>query len=314
VTFSVQVRADARPGTQVTNSAAIVFDTNAPISTNTWTSTVQADSPPPPEECTPPALCLQDNRFQVEVTWRDFSGKTGTASAIRLSDESGYFTFFDEANAEVFIKVLDACGLSGNFWVFDTHLSNVEYTITVTDTQTGQTRTIFNPLNYVAPSVLGTSTIFRQCGTGNGSGLPRTELIDTSKLLPNGSPIVEEVVNPAVKGSCVEDAHTMCLNNGRFRVHATYENSQGIAKQWPLTSDSGYSTFFSDTNVELFIKVLDACGLSGNHWVFASGLTDVKVELYVEDTQTGKVWHATNPKGRVFATILDTDTFLTDCD
>jgi len=30
VTFSVQVRADARPGTQVTNSAAIVFDTNPP--------------------------------------------------------------------------------------------------------------------------------------------------------------------------------------------------------------------------------------------------------------------------------------------
>ncbi len=311
VTFSVQVRANARPATQVTNSAAIVFDTNPPISTNVWTSTVQEDQPP--QECTPPALCLQNGRFRVDVAWRDFTGKIGTAKTVHLSDESGYFTFFDEANAEVFVKVLDACPLSGNFWVFDTHLSNVEYTITVTDTQTGQTRTIFNPLGKTAPSILGTSTIFKECGNGNGSGLPRTERIDTSQLPPNGAPIVKEVVDPAVIGPCVAGANTMCLGNGRFRVRATFKDPQGnggVAKQWPLTSDSGYSTFFSDTNVELFLKVLDACALSGNYWVFASGLTNVEVELYVEDTQTGKVWHASNPRGRTFATILDTQTFF----
>ena len=220
VTFSVQVRADARPGTQVTNSAAIVFDTNPPISTNTWTSTVQEEQPT--QGCAPPALCLQNNRFQVAVTWRDFSGHTGTARATRLSEESGYFTFFDEANAEVFLKVLDACQLSGNYWVFDSHLSNVEYTITVTDTRTGQTRTIFNPLNHVAPSVLGTGTIFTQCGAGNGSGLPRTERVDTSQLPAGGQPIVEQRVDLSVRHPCVADAHTMCLNDGRFRVHATF--------------------------------------------------------------------------------------------
>jgi RHS repeat-associated protein len=128
VTFSVQVRADARRGTQVTNSASIVFDTNPAISTNTWTSTVQAAA----VECGPMSLCLRDDRFRVDVSWRDFQGHTGGGTPHPISGESGYFTFFNEANAEIFIKVLDACALNGSFWVFDTHLSNVEYTITVT--------------------------------------------------------------------------------------------------------------------------------------------------------------------------------------
>ena len=129
--------------------------------------------------------------------------------------------------------------------------------------------------------------------------------------------LVQEIEDPTVAGPCLEDPNTMCLNDGRFRVHSAFEDFQGnsgVAKQWPLTSDSGYSTFFSDSNVELFIKVLDACSLTGNYWVFASGLTNVDIDLYVEDTESGKVWHARNPLGRVFATALDTQTFFTDCD
>ena len=312
VTFSIQVRPDAKSGAQVSNTADIVFDTNAALSTNVWSSTVQT----PSADCSATALCLVNKRFQVDISWRDFTGHKGVGAPIALSDESGYFTFFDPTNAEVFIKVLDACALSGGFWVFDTHLSNVEYTITVTDRQTGQKRTVFNPLHQVAPSILGTHTIFTECGSGNGSGLPQSESIDTSKLPPNGQPSIEEVVSPSVVGPCVQDAQTICLNNGRFRVHGTFRDFQGnggAAKEWLLTSDSGYSTFFADGNVELFFKVLDACALSGNYWVFASGLTNVAAELYIEDTKTGKVWHISNPSGRVFATALETKTFFTDC-
>jgi len=98
-----------------------------------------------------PTLDLLGGRFTVSIVWRDFDGNLGAGSPQQISRESGYFTFFDEANAEVFIKVLDTCDAAGSFWVFDTHLSNVEYTILVTDTQTGQTRTIFNPLGTRPP-------------------------------------------------------------------------------------------------------------------------------------------------------------------
>ena len=41
-------------------------------------------------------------------------------------------------------KVLDGQGLNGKFWFFYGALSNVEYTLTVTDTQTGVVKTYKN--------------------------------------------------------------------------------------------------------------------------------------------------------------------------
>jgi hypothetical protein len=42
------------------------------------------------------------------------------------------------------VKVLDARAVNGSFWLFYGSLSNVAYTITVTDTATGTTRTYRN--------------------------------------------------------------------------------------------------------------------------------------------------------------------------
>ena len=44
------------------------------------------------------------------------------------------------------IKALDARGVNGCFWVFFGALSNVEYTITVTDVETGAVKRNVNPL------------------------------------------------------------------------------------------------------------------------------------------------------------------------
>jgi ELWxxDGT repeat protein len=55
------------------------------------------------------------------------------------------FWFFDPTNVEVMLKVLDGIPLSGRFWVFYGALSNVEYTLKVTDTQTGAIKEYRNP-------------------------------------------------------------------------------------------------------------------------------------------------------------------------
>ena len=60
------------------------------------------------------------------------------------SDESGAFWFFDETNLELVVKVLDGTGTNGRHWVFAGALSNVEYTITVTDLLTGAVREYLN--------------------------------------------------------------------------------------------------------------------------------------------------------------------------
>ena len=54
------------------------------------------------------------------------------------------------------------------------------------------------------------------------------------------------------------------------------------------------------------VKVLDGCALNQQHWVFAAGLTDVRVELRVADTHSGETRTYVNPLGRAFAPIADT--------
>jgi hypothetical protein len=48
------------------------------------------------------------------------------------------------------VKVVDGRAVNGKWWVFYGALSNVEYTVTVTDTQTGAVKTYFNPQGQLA--------------------------------------------------------------------------------------------------------------------------------------------------------------------
>ena len=116
--------------------------------------------------------------------------------------------------------------------------------------------------------------------------------------------------------TCTSDATSLCLNNGRFRVRATFSApSLGItnaaAQVVPLTADTGYFWFFDAQNVEMIVKVLNACGVNGRIWVFAGGLTNVEVTMTVEDTATGSVQSYRNPQGTAFAPVQDTGAFAT---
>jgi CSLREA domain-containing protein len=118
-----------------------------------------------------------------------------------------------------------------------------------------------------------------------------------------------------VTDDCVAGGPTLCLNGGRFRATATWKTPQGAsgpAQGVALTDDSGYFWFFDPENVELTVKVLNACVPPFNRfWVFISGLTNLEVTVTVVDTATGTVKTYTNPQGRVFRTRLDTNAFAT---
>lgn len=92
-------------------------------------------------------LCLLSNRFKVQASYRTSSGQTGAAKAVRLTQETGYFWFFNQSNIETVFKLLDGCGLNSRYWVFAGGLTDVEVTTTITDTARGLTRTFYNPLN-----------------------------------------------------------------------------------------------------------------------------------------------------------------------
>lgn len=111
---------------------------------------------------------------------------------------------------------------------------------------------------------------------------------------------------------CTADATTLCLAENRFQVSVSWETSKGATGQGqalPLTTDTGAFWFFDGSNVELLVKVIDGCALNGAHWVFAGGLTNVKVTLTVMDGATGATRMYVNPQGAAFQPVQDTGAF-----
>ncbi len=90
-------------------------------------------------------LCLNQGRFRVSADWKAGDGSTGHGRAVNLTANSGYFWFFDPANVEMVVKVLDGCASNHHQWVFAAGLTNVEVTTTVTDTFSGLSKTYTNP-------------------------------------------------------------------------------------------------------------------------------------------------------------------------
>jgi fructoselysine-6-P-deglycase FrlB-like protein len=87
--------------------------------------------------------------------------------------------------------------------------------------------------------------------------------------------------------------------------------SSSSARLLAQNGDSRQLYFFDPDNTELTVKVLNACGVNGRYWVFASGLTNVQVLVTVTDTQAGRVRQYFNPRGKAFAPVQDTDAFAT---
>lgn len=113
--------------------------------------------------------------------------------------------------------------------------------------------------------------------------------------------------------TCAKDAHTLCLNGGRFSVSASFSEAPGAlpvqATAVSLTNDTGYFWFFDPANVEMVVKVLTGCSVNGKYWVFAGGLTNVGVEWNVTDTLTGSSQSYSNAAGTPFQPIQDSSVF-----
>lgn len=91
-------------------------------------------------------LCLNGSRFQVRATWRDYSGASGPAQAVPLTNDTGYFWFFGRDNVEVVVKALDFCAVNGRWAVYAAGLTDVGIGLTVTDTRSGVTKSYANDL------------------------------------------------------------------------------------------------------------------------------------------------------------------------
>jgi hypothetical protein len=113
---------------------------------------------------------------------------------------------------------------------------------------------------------------------------------------------------------CISSDTLMCLRNGRYSVSVTWENQKGqagVGHAVPFSDDSGLFWFFSDSNMELLIKVLNGCGFNSHYWVFFAATTDQEFTVTVTDLKTAQQVQYTNPLKNRADAVTDTTAFAT---
>ncbi len=266
--------------------------------------------------CDNTGLCVDHDRFAVEVVWRDGRGRSGVARATpAVSRDAGVLWFFAEANWEMLVKVLDGCAINDRFWVFAAATTDVEYGLRVTDTATGAVKTWFNPRGNAAAAVTDTAA-FATCDAGDGSTAAPPALA-RQVLGPAVAPQRLAAQDAARTGTCRPSPTRLCLQDERYRIEVSWRDvagRRGSGRGVSIGSDdSGLLWFFSPDNWEMLVKVLDGCEINNRFWVFSAATTDVEYTLRVTDTATGLVRSYSNPLGTAAAAITDTNAFAT-CD
>jgi Bacterial pre-peptidase C-terminal domain len=323
----VEENDDINPGSD-TNSR-VVFSI-----TDSGTYTIQANSYDPnitgpytlelvcsgggPGPCTSNSttLCLNGGRFRVTTIFSAPSlGITNApAQAVPLTSDTGYFWFFSASNVELVLKAVDGRSFNNYFWVFYGALSDVEYTITVTDTVTGAVKPYHNTAGHLAS--VADVTAFRPAGASSTMSAAPLETEEARELADRSLREVSSLVSPSSASestACAADGSTLCLNAGRFQVRVIFSapslgitNAPGHAV--PLTTDTGYFWFFSASNVELVIKAVDGRTFNGYFWVFYGALSDVEYTITVTDTVTGAIKTYPNTAGHL-ASVADVTAF-----
>jgi ELWxxDGT repeat protein len=251
------------------------------------------DLPAPRPGCPAGKLCLQNGRFELSVTAQGQHLVEG--SRVLASAESGVFSFFAPNNWELLVKVLDGCTINQRFWVYSAAATDVPFTLKVLDRATGEQREYSHPGFAPAAPALD-SDAFATCGAA---------------ALPGAYGAVLPPAGTAPR--CGDDPTAFCFGpEGRFRARAVWQTpaAGGAANPAPFGShDSGIFTFFSPSNWELMVKVLDGCAINGNHWVFVAGTTDVGWNLEIEDRAKGQVRSYGNVAGNARPAVADSSAF-----
>ncbi len=231
-------------------------------------------------------LILNSARYKVTLNARDQrTGRTAVGYGTAQTGEFGYFSLpeltGDAANPEVFVKVLGP--VAGVPWVFYGGLTDVEYSLYVTDTTSGQVRQYYH-------------------GPGDAKGGYDTG----SGQLPAGSCVANTMTDSRTSLSRASATSSqLALMSNRFSVSLmardprTGQSASGVTLQ--KNDESGFYTLPGLTgdvnNVEVFVKIVNATSVDGHYWVFYGGLTDFEYTLSVTDTATGKLRTYTKPAG-----------------
>ncbi len=280
--------------------ASQTFTTSETATTNYWVKvTASCGGSPQTAQLTvnlntgtcgtnPNQLCINGTRYRVTVTAKDTNGTTGQGVANYESDVFGYFTlptFSTPSDPQIFVKVIATTP-----WVFYAGLTNLDYTITVVDTQTGQT---FKTL-HVLPPVQDPRSLAPEQSIGDYD-VDGFNTHSGNKNVECAPVQISAAQTTATPGSCPNNGSSLCLLS-RFTItlQAVVNNSSGASSAGATVPGNSQFGFFTTpaiagpSDVQAFIKMIDAHTFDGHFWVFLGGLTDFQLTYTVTDTQTGK--------------------------
>ena len=132
---------------------------------------VEADQPEGVCAADERTRCLRDSRFAVTAAWAADAADDGDDGDVEQSatvvpagtNDSGLFSFFDPANWEILVKVLDGCKANGHVWVFTASTTNLESVVRVEDTVTGESREYRNAPGAAASAVTDNKAFQAPC-------------------------------------------------------------------------------------------------------------------------------------------------------
>ncbi|MEM1205789.1 MAG: fibronectin type III domain-containing protein [Acidobacteriota bacterium] len=265
----------------------------------------------PPCEVLSDQLCLWDGRFALKATYLVPGTQSPVvAKTVPNTDGSGFFWFFNSRNLELLVDLVDGADDNGHFQLRAVALSDLPYTLEVTDTQTGLTRTYERTADGL-------------CGIDDPRAFPSTPPIQSSGRRL-GSPVVDPrtlhlEVQPVLgdprelPAACATDPTTLPLVDGRFRLDLQFQDEDGSERQAEavdLTSTSGLfqKQGGGTERADWAIKILDGRPVNNNFWLFYGPLSGVESWLTVEDTFTGQRRVYYNPPGESCA-LRDTNSF-----
>ncbi len=197
------------------------------------------------------------------------------------------------------VKILQPTG--GPWWAFHGPATDLPYTLTVFDTQTGAVRTYAKPQGSL-------------CGTADTGAFPADGILEQTarSVAVDGASDGARFVGEAAGGgggfgSCTPSATAVCINGDRFKVEVL---RGGVAQPAiELTPLSGVFSFANAQNPEVFAKVLGPVN-GGEFWVYYGSLSNQDYTLRVTDTGVtpNRVATYVNPIG-TYCGGADTGTF-----
>ncbi len=238
--------------------------------------------------------CLVGGRYRVTSHWQDqYAGEQlSTLSAAPLTDATAAFWVSDSSSLEYLVRISTGTP-NGHAWISIPTFTDVEFWIEVTDTTSGEyfeyhspagNRTlIYDPSFFLYP--LRAVEPVRDSMTSPGSGDIRTAAGTT----------------PETAGSCTQDATTMCLVGGRYKVTSTWKNQYAggtisTLNRTTLTDATGAFWLTDSASFEYLIRITTGTP-NGHAWIAIPTFTDVEFWITVQDTVNGQSFTYHSPAG-----------------